>query len=227
MKRIVVSVGLLTLMSLLLVSQLTAETHTLKLRDGRILKGEFVNASGGAVWFKVVGDVEATQFQIADILSVVFSTASIQPPKKKEALTVPIGTVVSVKFVEEISSRDQSAGQKFFCELAADVVVGETVVAKAGKRVTGRVRKVVKPKRSVDKAVLELVLVSVPVDGKDAHMITDFVGVVNDGKGNVNVTGAAQVSGATAEGLRDGKHVTMPVGLVVDFRLTQPMTIRP
>lgn len=202
--------------------------HILKLMDGRILKGEFISASGGAINFKVVGDAEPTRFDIADVLSVVFSTASpIGLQKREEPISVPKGHVIAIQFSEEVSSRASTAGEKFFATLVSDLEQDGVVLARAGKRVAGRVRKVLRPKRSVDKAVIEVTLIEIPVDGKSVPVITDWAGVVNDGRGTTSTTGPAVVTNATMDELVDGNNVLFPVGTRVEFRLAQPLIIRP
>ena len=100
----------------------SADTHTLKLKDGRILQGEFVNASNGSIFFRVGGGSEATRFIITDVLSVVFSSASMQPIiQKDEPIVVPAGTAIRINLIEPLSSSHGNAGNNFFAELAADL----------------------------------------------------------------------------------------------------------
>jgi hypothetical protein len=213
--------------AILLASPASAQ-HILKLMDGRILKGEFISASGGAVNFKVVGDEAPTRFEVSKILSVVFSTATpASAQKQREPISIPAGRVISIQISEEVSTITASAGQKFFGTLVADFVHEDKILVATGKRVTGRVHKVLRPKRSVDKAIVEITLIEIPVDGKTVHIITDWAGIVSDGKGTTTTTGPAMVSNSVIGELVDGNHVRFPVGARIEFRLSQPLSIRP
>jgi len=201
--------------------------HILKMADGRILQGTFVSASGASISFKVVGDKEPTRFDISAVLAVVFSTASPNVARKKgEPISVPSGRVISIQIAEEISSVSSSAGQKFFATLVQDFEHDGQTLARTGKQVTGRVRKIVRPKRSIDKAVIEVTLIDITIDGNAVPIITDWAGIVNDGQGNTHTVGPAVVTNALMSELVDGNHVRFPAGARIEFRLVQPLTIR-
>jgi hypothetical protein len=223
MKRVV----LFALALALLIVPLITQAHILKLKDGRILKGQLVSAGSDVVYFHVEGDT-IHEFAVGDLLSLHFSSASINaaPPQKGEPVKILPGATVRVKLTQELGTKSSDAGKKFFAEMVEDFVVDDVTLSAAGKRVHGRVRKVVKPKRSNDRAAIEILLTDLTIAGKSQPITTDYFGVENDGKGNYNFVGTAKPIDTLLGECMDGKNVRLPVGTVIEFRITQPVTVR-
>jgi len=223
MKRFLLLLIVLTLA----VVPFAVHAHILKLKDGRILKGEFVRATSDVVYFNVEGDT-VHEFSVGDILSIHFSSASIDaaaPPASEPVRIIP-GTVLKVKLTAELGTRNSDAGQRYFAEMAEDLVVDGVPLSATGKRVFGRVRKVVKPKRPNDKAVVEILLTDLTIAGKSQPVVTNYFGVQADGKGNYTFLGTARPVGATLVEFFDDQHIRIPIGTVIEFRITQPVTVR-
>jgi len=218
---------LFVLVMTMVVVPLVTQAHILKLKDGRILKGQFVSGITEAIRFHVEGDT-IREFSVADILAIHFSSASITatPPPPAEPVKIFPGTVVNVKLSAELGTRTSSAGDRFFAEISEDLIVDGVTLSAKGKRVFGRVRKVVKPKRSKDNAVIEILLTDLTIAGKSQPVITDFFGVEHDGEGTYRLLGTAKPIGATVANFMDDQHVRLPVGTELEFRITQPVTIR-
>lgn len=213
-------------MAVTMLPPLSADAHVLKLKDGRIVKGEFVSATSQVVRFRVSDEV-IEEFLVSDILSIHFSMASIAAPQAPpEPIKVNPGTVVRVRLDAALGTLENNAGERFFASLEEDIVVDDVVLANKGGRVFGRVRKVVKPKRSIDKSVIELVLTHLTIQGKEQPIITDYFGVQNDGHGTVSVLGTAKAPELTVPEMSDGKHVGVPKSALLEFRITQPITLR-
>lgn len=218
---------ILVVIAAVIMVPLSAQGHILKLKDGRILTGELMSATREVVKFMVEGET-IQDFPVADILSIHFSMASIsaQPAAKDEPIKILPGKVIRIRTAEEVSTTNSSAGKRFFAVLDEDLVVDDVVLSEKGKRVFGRVRKVVKPKRSIDKAVLELVITDLTIMGKTHPVISDHFGVQNDGRGTINTLGSAKALELTLPAFTDGKNVKVPAHTLIEFRITQPVTIR-
>lgn len=218
---------LFTLVLALIVVPLLTQAHILKLKDGRILKGQFVSATSEAVRFNVEGDTIRV-FSVDDILSIHFSSASIgaTPPPAAEPVKIKSGTVFRVRITNELGTRKNGAGDRYFAEIAEDFVVDGVTLSAKGKRVYGRVRKVVKPKRSGDKAVIEILISDLSIAGKQQPITSDYFGVVHDGDGNYSLLGTAKPVDASLGNFFDDRHVRIPVGTVLEFQITQPVTLR-
>ncbi|MGB8223744.1 MAG: hypothetical protein WCF10_14250 [Polyangiales bacterium] len=130
-------------------------------------------------------------------------------PKEKKAITVPAGTVMMVRTGEEISSNDK-AGRKFSATLQANLVAGDVLVAKAGSQVYGQVEKSQEVGRGVvvSSSALVLSLTQVNVDGTLYPIVT---GNFSEKSSGVLLTGR--------------RAVTVPKGSILEFSLTQPLTV--
>jgi hypothetical protein len=225
MQTILKTIGIVLAAALIVVG--AADGHILKLKDGRILKGNFVGATSESIHFFVEGDTIRV-FPIDDILSLHFSMASLgaAPLAPAEPIRIPPGTVIRVRLHADLGSIESNAGQTFFASLAEDLALDGDVLSAQGKRVFGRVRKVVKPKRSRDRAVVEIVVTDLTIMGKKQPVITDSFGVTNDGQGTVNITGTGQAIGAGVADFWNDRNVKIPRGTILEFHVTQPVVIR-
>jgi len=223
MKRAV----LFTLLLAIVVIPPVVHAHILKLMDGRILKGELVRATSDVVYFHVVGDT-IRAFPVGDIVSLHFSSATIDapPPPTAEPIKIPAGTPIRVKITEELSTRSSDAGKRFFGELAQDLAVDGVTVSAGGKRVFGRVRKVVKPKRSNDRAAIEIIISDLTIAGKAQPVVTNYFGVEHDGEGAYQFLGEARPVDASIATFMDDRHVRIRPGTVIEFHIAHPVTIR-
>jgi len=211
---------------LVLAVPVLAGMHALRLGDGRLIRGQLVRATGDTIWFRPAGDSTVVQFPIGDVVSILFGAGGATQSSERTPVTVPVGERLRVSLETPLGTAANGAGDTFFATLVGDVGVSGEALVPAGKRVSGRVRKVVKPKRKGQRAVIELVLASVPVAGKSVPVITDHFGVEADGKGGVQTNGAGGIEGVSLLMLMDGWNLTLPAGTVLVFHLTQPMTIR-
>jgi hypothetical protein len=220
-------VALIALLLALVIVPLVVHAHILKLLDGRIIRGELVSATAEVLYFKVEGDT-LRAFPVGSVLSIHFSSATIDapPPPKSEPVKISAGTAVRVKITDAMDTKTSDAGKRFFGELAQDLVVDGVTLAPAGKRVFGRVRKVVKPKRSNDRAAIEIIVSDLTIAGKAQPVVTDYFGVENDGNGNYRLLGGAKPVDVTIGTFADGKHVKIPAGTIILFHIAYGVTIR-
>ena len=128
---------------------------------------------------------------------------------EKKAITVPAGTSMMVKTGTEVSSKDKP-GRKFSATLEANLLAGDEVVAKAGTQVYGQVVKSVQAGRGIvaSHAILVLGLTDVNIEG------TMFP--IQTGSYSEESTGI----------ILQRKSVVIPAGSLLEFRLTQPLTVK-
>lgn len=223
MKRLVV----VALSVALLAAAPAAHGHILKLMDGRIFRGELVSATSELLYFHVEGDT-VLAFPLDAVLSLHFSSASIDasPPPSSRLVTIPAGTPIRVRTADDLGTKTSEAGKRFFADMAQDLAVDGITLSAGGKRVFGRVRKVVKPKRPTDRAVVEVVISDLTIAGKAQPVVTDYFGVEHDGKGNYRLLGTATPVDATLGVFADDRHVGIPAGTVLEFHISHPVTVR-
>ncbi len=132
------------------------------------------------------------------------------PPKQeKKAITVAPGTPMMVKTGTKISS-ESKAGSNFSATLEANLMSGDEVVAKQGSQVYGQVLKSGKVGRGivVQHADLVLGLTQINIEGTMYPIQTSSY--------SQNSTGVILQRGA----------VVIPAGSLLEFKLTQPVTVK-
>ena len=127
------------------------------------------------------------------------------------AVTVPAGTTLSIRTVDNITSHDR-VGKTFATKLDKDVTVNGTVALRAGTRVFGRIEASRFDARRSNPLAIDLI--SVSVHGKKVPIKTDLF------RPEANPTSARQLIKGFTAGV-----ATMPPGAKIDFRLTQPLNI--
>lgn len=161
-------------------------------------------------------------------------------PAATTTVSLPAGTVVTVRMASEVSSKSK-AGTPFTAQLVADLRVGDATVAKAGSTVHGKVDESKQARRAVGKSELAISLTGVDVGGKVLPIAT--TNFAEAGKGEFRKTsrnvatgalighaidddggaGKGAAVGAGASLIKKGESVTVPAGALLEFRLTQPV----
>ena len=164
------------------------------------------------------------------------------PLQQPRSVTIPAGTVLMVSTTNQVSSQDAS-GRRFSAKLAVNLTAGSVVAANTGTTVYGRVAKSAQARRLIGRSELELNLTEININGKMYPlMTTNFAeaGKSSFRKTARNVGLGALVGGAFGDSddakkgaaigaglsvVRKGQSVVVPAGAVLEFRMTQPLTI--
>ena len=168
------------------------------------------------------------------------------------AVTVPAGTVITVRLGETLSSKNSQAGQGFSATVAQPVQVEGNVVIPTGSTARGTVVAAHPLGRFKGAALLEVRLTSVDINGSDTHIQTAAVARSLKGKGkrSVVMAGGGAGLGALIGGLAGGgkgaaigalagggagtagaaftgnKNIVLPAETALSFKLTQPLDVK-
>ena len=152
---------------------------------------------------------------------------------------LPAGTRLMVRTVDAIGSGTHSTGARFEVKLSAAISAGSTVVVPAGTPVFGRVTEAVRAGRLARRPKLVIELTDLSINGQLVPIVTNQAGAEGGPQGTVAKVGAGALIGAAAGDaaagaavggalalLSPGNQIVVPPGTLVEFRLTQAVTVR-
>ena len=232
----------IVLSAALLALSVSASADILELKNGSVLNGKFAGGTAGTLRF----DTGAGQqvIETSQIIALTFTTPAAAPtpaPAVAPSLvTLPAGTTLLVRMMDSVSSRN-GPGANFTTRLEYDLVVGNTVVVKGGSTIYGKVQSASQARRAFGRSTLDIRLAQMVVGGSPVPIATSgfqeagqasiakaakgaaFGAVVGGIAGDA---GKGAAIGATASLLKKGQTITIPPGTLLEFTLTQPVTVR-
>jgi hypothetical protein len=235
-----------------LAASLPVSADLLELKNGTSLNGTYAGGTAGTVRF----DTPAGQQVIerSQIVAITFSSptpaaagaAAVQPAQPVAAAqgassaTLPAGTTLLVRMVDNISSAS-APGANFTTKLEYDLAVNNVVVVKAGTPIYGKVQSSTQARRAAGKSTLDIRLTQIAAGGNPLPIMTSSYKEAGEASIKKAARGAAAGAaigaaagdagkgaavGASAGALKKGETVTIPPGTLLEFDLTQPITIR-
>lgn len=169
------------------------------------------------------------------------ATAPAAPATAPAAATLPSGTMLLVRMMDSVSSHSR-VGSTFTTKLEYDLVVDGKVAIKMGTVIYGKVQQSKQAGRAVGRSVLDVRLTSVVPAGSPIPIATSNyaeagAASIRKAAGGAAVgatvgaiagdAGKGAAIGATASLLKRGQTVTIPSGALLEFTLTQPLTLHP
>jgi hypothetical protein len=155
-------------------------------------------------------------------------------------VTLPSGTTLLVRMMDSVSSRN-GPGANFTTKLEYNLVAGGVVVAPAGTIIYGKVQSSTQARRAVGKSTLDIRLAQMVIGGSPVPIATSGfqeagqASIAKAAKGAAfgaavgaiaGDAGKGAAIGATASLLKKGQTITIPPGTLLEFTLTQPVTLR-
>jgi len=187
----------------------------------------------------------------------VTSEASAEPSSGKESsvpkpVTLPEGTVLTVRLNESLSSKSNHAGDKFTATIEEPVKVGGKIVIPKGSSVSGTVTDAKARGKLKGSATLRLVLDSVSVKDRNYVIQTTAVAHSMEGKGKRTAVlggggaGTGALVGALAGGAKGfgigmvvgagvglaggaftgNKNIELPAETMLSFKLLNPVDVK-
>jgi len=255
-----------------------ASADTLELKDGRILQGRYLGGTRAVLRFEVDGAVQT--FSTNDILAVTFTNnsgnsaapppqdsgpANPPPPSSpqntapsaqssnSDSVTLPANQSLLVRMIDGVDSSKSNVGDVFKASLETDLVVGDTIVARKGTDVYGRLANAQEAGHISGSSELQLELTRIVIDGRDYPIVSSdytlrgkgrggdtakkvgggaiagaIIGAIaGGGKGAAIGAGVGSAAGAGVQVFTRGQQVKVPSETLLEFRLQQPTTVTP
>jgi hypothetical protein len=255
-----------TVLGLLLAGLAAADT--LELKDGRVLRGKYLGGTQAVLRFEVNGEVQT--FSTVDIVALTFTgrsvggppapppSATAPPPMAAapaaeygESVTIPAGQSLLVRMIDGVDSSKNHVGDVFHASLETDLVVNNTIVARKGADVYGRLAEAKEAGHLSGSSELQLELTRLVIDGKDYPIVSSdyslkgkgrgsdtakkvgggavagaIIGAIAaGGKGAAIGAGVGSAAGAGVQVFTRGQQVKVPSETLLEFRLQQPATV--
>jgi hypothetical protein len=250
-----------------------AGADTLELKDGRVLKGKYLGGTQAVLRFEINGEVQT--FNTTDAVALTFTGNSghsvpvgAPAPAAAPALapanslagsasggdvTIPAGQSLLVRMIDGVDSSKNHVGDVFHASLETDLNVGNSIVARKGTDVYGRLAEAKEAGHFSGSSELQLELTRIVIDGKDYPVVSSdyslqgkgrgsntakkvgggavagaIIGAIaGGGKGAAIGAGVGSAAGAGVQVLTKGQQVKVPSETLLEFRLQQPATVTP
>ena len=259
---------------LFFVSVVAADT--LELKSGKVVHGRYLGGTAAILRFEVNGEVQT--FSTNDVVALTFTgrsggathmaapapappaaaPAPAQAPAPAAAsaapggeVTIPAGQSLLIRMIDGVDSSKNHPGDIFHAALETDLTIGNTVVARKGTDVYGRLAEAKKSGNFSGKSELQLELTRLVIDGKDYPVVSSdytlqgkgqgsstakkvgvgavagtIIGAIaGGGKGAAIGAAAGGATGGAVQVMTKGAQVKVPSETVLEFRLQQPATV--
>lgn len=217
--------AILLLGACLVVSAAMADT--LELKNGSLIKGQYVGGTENQISFRVGSSVQ--NYAVSDVLSLKFDSSAVSipspssdpqlmprasqndpPPSSTTAntsssydsassskVTAPTGTRIVVRTIDEIDSSKNRVGDKFQASLEQPLYVNEMLVAPKGADVYGRLEEAKEAGHIQGKSQLKLTLTGIVINGQTVALSTGDYELAGKSRG---ANTAKKVGGGAAVG---------------------------
>jgi BON domain len=238
------------------------EDSTLKTRDIRVSCQDGVVSLRGSVPTELekaavdrIASTEPGVQKVVDSLAITpndsAASTKAQEAPKPASLTVPAGTVVTVRLIDSIDSSRNQPGQEFDATVDTPVASGDKVVIPKDSTAKVRLIQAKTSGKMTGSAELELELASITVNGTPYQVQSGYYqqhgssrgkrtaaatgggailgaligAIAGGGKGAAIGAGAGAATGAGVEAVTKGSSVKVPSETKIDFTLKQPLTV--
>ena len=239
----------LHLSALLGLLWVTASADTLELKNGTVLQGKYLGGTADTVRFETSNGMQIVSYDGIKNMSVAPAAPAAAPaaaapaPAAPTKVTVPAGTVLLVRMMDSVSSQN-SAGATFSTKLEYDLAINNVVVARAGTVVYGKVQSATQARRGSGRSTLDIRLTQMSVNGTQVPIVSSSYAQAGESSGkkvakaaavgaivgnNANGGGRGGEGAAVGAGvamLKPGQTLTIPPGSLLEFSLSQPLSVQ-
>lgn len=181
------------------------------------------------------------------------STPGQDPAAQYGEVTIPVGQTLLVRMIDSVDSAKNQVGDFFHASLETDLYIGNTLVARKGSDVYGRLAEAKEAGHFSGSAELQLELTRIVINGRDYPLVSSdyslkgqgrgsdtakkvgggavfgaIIGAIaGGGKGAAIGAGAGSAAGAGVQVFTRGKQVKVPSEALLEFKLEQPAMVTP
>lgn len=239
--------------ALAMLAALDLPADVLELKDGQVLNGKYVGGTAGTIRFETAAGIQVIETARTIALTFTSSGATASAPAPAApapapapaaapvSVTIPAGTMLLVRTMDGVSSRNRP-GTPFTTRLEYDLPgTSGGVAVKGGTVIYGRVASATQAGRTFGRSTLDLRLAQIIVNGQPVPVMTSGYQVAGQASIAKAAKGAAAGAtigaiagdagkgaaiGATAGALTRGQTITVTPGTLLEFTLTQPVTVQ-
>jgi hypothetical protein len=168
------------------------------------------------------------------------------------AVTIPEGTILSIRLVDAIDSEKNKSGDTFAATLDVPLVADGRVIAPKNADIEGKIQDVKSAGHFAGRSELALVLTKLTVNGKSYQLSTEeytqagssrgkrtaatvgggaavgalIGGLTGGGKGALIGAGAGAGAGTGIQAVTKGQQIQLASESLLEFRLSAPLTVR-
>ncbi len=183
----------------------------------------------------------------------VHASTAQDPAAQYGEVTIPAGQVLLVRMIDGVDSSRNQVGDVFHASLETDLYVNNTLLARKGTDIYGRLANVQEAGKLSGSAELQLELMRIVIDGHDYSLVSSdyslkgqgrgadtakkvsggaifgaIIGAIaGGGKGAAIGAGAGSAAGAGVQIFTKGEKVKVPSETLLEFRLQQPAMVTP
>jgi hypothetical protein len=192
-----------------------------------------------------------TATEARPVIPAVFPTEKLPPPPPR-SVTVPAGTLITVRLAQPLETGRNSMGDAFTATLDQPLVINGLVIAERGSRQFGKLALADQSGRVKGRAALGLELVTLnTADGQQVNITTEVFrheaassagrdtakagvmagigaaigAIAGGGKGAAIGAAAGGAAGAGTVLATRGQQARLPAETRISFRLSQPVTL--
>ena len=173
------------------------------------------------------------------------------PAAQYGEVTIPAGQTLLVRMIDGVDSSKNQVGDVFHASLETDLYIRNTLVARKGTDIYGKLSEVKEAGHFSGSAELQLELIRIVIDGHDYPLVSSdysmkgqgrgsdtakkvgggavfgaIIGAIaNGGRGAAIGAGVGSAAGAGVQVFTRGKQVKVPSETLLEFRLEQPATV--
>jgi hypothetical protein len=257
-----------------------AAADTLELKDGRVLKGRYLGGTQAVLRFELNGEVQTFKTSDVVALTFTGSSEYSAPAPAPEVapaastgtappagpannlasadnadsgdhITIPAGQSLLIRMIDGVDSSKNHVGDGFHASLELDLFVGNSLVARRGTDVYGRLAQAKEAGHLSGSAELQLELTRLVIDGRDYPVVSSDYSLKGKGRGSDTAkkvsggavagaiigaiagggrgaaigAGAGSAAGAGVQVFTRGQQVKVPSETLLEFRLQEPATV--